>query len=100
MISKVCTYYPVRVRDIDSETPTLESILNINEFFEAFFGYFESSPPKKEIDFGVDLLPNIQPISIPPYHIDLSELKELDQISLHGVLECICLKEGLFTLNV
>ncbi|KAH0642194.1 hypothetical protein KY290_033794 [Solanum tuberosum] len=36
-------------------------------------------PPKREIDFGIDLLPDTQPISIPPYSMAPDELKELKE---------------------
>ena len=36
-------------------------------------------PSKREIEFGIDLLPDTQPISIPPYHMDPTELKELNE---------------------
>ena len=57
-------------------------------------------PPVREINFGIDLLPDTQPISTTPYGIDLAELKELkaqlkdlldrgfiNQAYLHGVLQ-------------
>ncbi|WMV24606.1 hypothetical protein MTR67_017991, partial [Solanum verrucosum] len=34
-------------------------------------------PPEREIDLGIDLLPDTQPISIPPYRMAPAELKEL-----------------------
>ena len=36
-----------------------------------------SIPPKWEIDFGINLLPDTNPISIPPYRMAPAELKEL-----------------------
>ena len=36
-------------------------------------------PPEREIDFEIDLLPDTQPISIPPYKMALEELKELKE---------------------
>ncbi|KAH0665582.1 hypothetical protein KY290_027812 [Solanum tuberosum] len=33
----------------------------------------------KEIDFGIDLIPNTQPISIPPYRMASTELNELKE---------------------
>ena len=36
-------------------------------------------PREREIDFGIDLLPDTQPISIPPYRMDPAELKELKE---------------------
>ena len=38
---------------------------------------FLGIPPKREIDFGIDLLPNTNPISSPPYWMDPGDLKEL-----------------------
>ncbi|KAH0698841.1 hypothetical protein KY284_013056 [Solanum tuberosum] len=35
--------------------------------------------PEREIDFGIDLLPDTQPISIPPYRMAPAELKELKE---------------------
>ena len=34
-------------------------------------------PPLQEIDFGIDLEPDTKPISIPPYRMAPTELKEL-----------------------
>ena len=34
-------------------------------------------PPEREIDFGIDLLPDINPISIPLYRMASAESKEL-----------------------
>ncbi|WMV13918.1 hypothetical protein MTR67_007303 [Solanum verrucosum] len=60
MISKGCVYYLVRVRDMDFETPTLESDLIVNEFSEQFPDDKLSVPPERELDFGIDLLPDMR----------------------------------------
>ncbi|WMV18884.1 hypothetical protein MTR67_012269 [Solanum verrucosum] len=57
----------VWVRDMDFETPTLESVPIVNEFLEVFSKDLPGIPPEREIDFSVDLLLDTQPISIPPY---------------------------------
>ncbi|KAH0777857.1 hypothetical protein KY290_009268 [Solanum tuberosum] len=46
-----------------------------------FFSYLKARKviSKGEIDFGIDLLPDIQPISIPPYKMNPTELKELKE---------------------
>ncbi|XP_070010212.1 uncharacterized protein [Nicotiana sylvestris] len=36
-------------------------------------------PPDREIDFGIDVIPGTQPISIPPYRMAPTELKELKE---------------------
>ncbi|XP_070010236.1 uncharacterized protein [Nicotiana sylvestris] len=47
-------------------------------------------PPYREIDFGIDVMPVMQPISIPPYRMAPTELKELKE-QLKDLLE----KEGI-----
>ncbi|KAH0638002.1 hypothetical protein KY289_037917 [Solanum tuberosum] len=79
MISKGCIYHIVRVMDFESETPSLESVPLVNEFLEVFFDDFPGIPPEWEIDFGIDLLSDTQPISIPPYRMAPAELKELNE---------------------
>ncbi|KAH0784257.1 hypothetical protein KY290_003855 [Solanum tuberosum] len=79
MISKGCTYHTFRVMDIESETPSLDSVPVVSEFLEVFPGDFLGIPPEREIDFGIEFLPYTQPISIPPYRMAPAELKELKE---------------------
>ncbi|KAH0651783.1 hypothetical protein KY284_031695 [Solanum tuberosum] len=79
MISKVYLYHLVRVKNSSSETLTLKSVPLVNEFLEVFPKYLPGVPPEREIDFGIDLLPDTQPISILPYRMALVELKELKE---------------------
>ncbi|KAH0709250.1 hypothetical protein KY284_010677 [Solanum tuberosum] len=79
IISKGYIYRLVRVRDVDFETPILELVPVVNEFPKVFPDDFPGIPPKREIDFVIDLLPDTQPISIPPYRMAPTELKELKE---------------------
>ncbi len=79
MISKGYIYHLILVKDSNSETPTLESVPVVNEFPEVFPEDLPRVPPEREIDFGIDLLPDTQPISIPPYRMAPAELKELKE---------------------
>ncbi|WMV08282.1 hypothetical protein MTR67_001667 [Solanum verrucosum] len=63
MISKGYIYHVVPVKDSNSETLTLESVPVVNEFPEDLPGV----PPEREIDYGIYLVTDTQPISIPPY---------------------------------
>ncbi|WMV41008.1 hypothetical protein MTR67_034393 [Solanum verrucosum] len=76
MISKGYIYHFIWVKDSNSETPTLESVLVVNEFLEVFPGDLPGVPLEREIDFGIDLLPDTQPISIPSFRMAPAELKE------------------------
>ena len=54
-----------------------ESVPVVNEFLEVFLDELPGIPPDREIDFGIDVLPDTQPISIPPYRMAPAELREL-----------------------
>lgn len=49
----------------------------------SFLSFFpricQGGPPNREIEFGIDLLSDIQPIFIPPYRMALAELKDLKE---------------------
>ena len=67
MISKGYLYHLVRVKDSNLEIPTLESVPVVCEFPEVFPEDLPEVLPEKEINFEIDLLPDTQSISIPPY---------------------------------
>ncbi|WMV50014.1 hypothetical protein MTR67_043399 [Solanum verrucosum] len=74
-----CIYHLGRVMDVESKTPSLESVLVVNEFSEVFPDDLPGIPPEREIDFCIELLLNTQPISIPPYRMTPAELRELKE---------------------
>jgi len=49
----------------------------IQDFLDVFSDELPSVPPYKEIDFSIELLIGIQPISKTPYRMVTNELKEL-----------------------
>ena len=51
----------------------------MNEFLEVFPEDLPRVHPDREIDFGIYVLPETQPISIPPYRMAPAELKELKE---------------------
>ncbi|XP_047260856.1 uncharacterized protein LOC124894157 [Capsicum annuum] len=69
----------VRVRDVEAESPTIQSVPIVNEFIDVFPEELPGLPPEREIDFGIDLLPGTEPISIPPYRMAPAELRELKE---------------------
>ncbi|KAF3671894.1 hypothetical protein FXO37_07780 [Capsicum annuum] len=83
MIFKGCMYHLVHVKDSSSESPSFESVPVVNEYSDVFFEDLSGIPPKREINFGINLLPGTQPIFIPPYRMAPVELKELkDQLKV------------------
>ncbi|KAF3647993.1 hypothetical protein FXO37_19686 [Capsicum annuum] len=77
MISKGCMYHLVLIKDPNFESSSLESVLVVNEYSDVFSEDLPGISPKREINFGIDLLPDTQPISILPYRMAPAELKEL-----------------------
>ncbi|XP_070004835.1 uncharacterized protein [Nicotiana sylvestris] len=69
MIKKGCIYHLVRVMDTDAEAPSLESVPVVNEFPYVILDELPRIPPNREIDFGIDVMPGTQPISILPYRM-------------------------------
>ncbi|XP_070057143.1 uncharacterized protein [Nicotiana tomentosiformis] len=114
MINKGCIYHLVRVTDTDVEAPMLEFVPVVNEFPGVFPDELLGIPPDREIDFGIDVMPDTHPISIPPYRMAPAELKVLKE-QLRDLLEkgfypakCValgrtgpfCKKERWVTKNV
>lgn len=79
MISQGCMYHLIRFRDRDSQNPTLELVPLMNEFLQIFLDDFLNVPPKIEIHCDINLLPETQPLYIPPNLIAPTQLKELNE---------------------
>ena len=62
MISKGCLYHIVRVQDLDSEIPLIESVPVVSELPDVFPNDLPGISPEREIDFGIDFLPDTNPI--------------------------------------
>ncbi|XP_070039485.1 uncharacterized protein [Nicotiana tomentosiformis] len=65
MISKGYIYHLVHVRDVEEKPPTLQSVPMVNEFPDVFPDDLPGLPPKREIEFSIDVFPGTQPISTP-----------------------------------
>lgn len=72
--------------DTTSEVSAPESVPVVNEFLEVFPDELPGIPPDREIDFGIDVLPDTQPISILLYRMAPAELRELKE-QLKDLLE-------------
>ncbi|XP_070020655.1 uncharacterized protein [Nicotiana sylvestris] len=61
------------------DTPTIDSVPIVRDFPDVFPTDLLDMPPDRDIDFGIELVPGTQPISIPPYRMAPAELKELKE---------------------
>ncbi|XP_070018243.1 uncharacterized protein [Nicotiana sylvestris] len=79
MIMKGCIYHLVRVTDTNAKALNLEAVPVVNEFPDVFPDELPGIPSEMEIDFGIDVILGTQPVSIPPYIMAATELKELKE---------------------
>eukprot|EP00253_Pinus_taeda_P008664 PITA_08664 len=78
-IRKGCQMYVIQVGFADSKdkAATLDNISVIREFADVFPKEIPGLPPKRNIDFTIELIPGAAPVSRAPYRMSLPELTEL-----------------------
>ena len=74
------------VRDVDAEVPSLDQVSIVREFPDVFSDELPRMPPDREVKFSIELAPGVQPVSIPPYRMAPTELREL-KVQLEDMLE-------------
>ncbi|XP_070003440.1 uncharacterized protein [Nicotiana sylvestris] len=79
MVRKGCLSYLAVVRDVSAETPTIDSVPVVQDFLHVFPVELPGMLPDIDINFGIDLVPGTQPISIPPYRMAPTKFKDLKE---------------------
>ena len=77
MLQKGCQGYLAFVVDRRQEGTRLEDIPIVKEFPDVFPDDISGLPPDREVEFTIDLILGTEPISIPPYRLAPTELREL-----------------------
>ncbi|KAL0458747.1 UNVERIFIED_CONTAM: Transposon Ty3-G Gag-Pol polyprotein [Sesamum latifolium] len=72
-----CEAYLAHVIDTNKVNPMLEEIPVVRDFPEIFPDDLPGLPPHKKVDFAIETLPGVAPISIAPYRMTPVELQEL-----------------------
>jgi hypothetical protein len=87
-IRKGCQVYAIQVTNLleKEDKPKLEDFVVLHEFRDMFVDEILELPPRREIDFSIDLLLGSAPISKAPYQMSLPELTEL-KIQLQELLD-------------
>ncbi|EOY26395.1 Uncharacterized protein TCM_027958 [Theobroma cacao] len=81
LLRQCCSGYLVVVRDTQAKVGDINQVSVVNEFMDVFLEELLGLPPKREIEFCIDLIPDTRPIFIPLYRMAPTELKELkDQL--------------------
>ena len=73
--------FVVSISNIEEEEerePSLDDYLILQEFKNVFPLELPSMPPLRAIDFHIDLVPRVKPISRSPYRMATHELNELN----------------------
>ncbi|XP_057248893.1 uncharacterized protein LOC125498681 [Beta vulgaris subsp. vulgaris] len=76
-LRKGCPMYLCHVHDTSKEEPRIEDVRIANEFVDVFPDDIPGMPPRRDVEFSVDLMPGTGPISKPPYRMAPAEMKEL-----------------------
>ncbi|XP_070045365.1 uncharacterized protein [Nicotiana tomentosiformis] len=79
MVEKGCLAYLAFVRDTTADTPVLDSVPVVQEFFDVFPADLPGMPPDWDIDFGIYLVLGTQPISTFPFRMAPKELRDLNE---------------------
>jgi len=67
-------------------SPALKDIPTICDFPDVFPDELPGLPPEREVQFEIDVMPGVDPISITPYRMAPAELKEL-KVQLQELLD-------------
>ena len=77
MLRKGCQDYLAYVVESGKEGTLVDEIPVVKEFPDVFPDDIAGLPPEREVEFTIDFIPGIEPISIPPYRMAPAELREL-----------------------
>ena len=77
MLRKGCQGYLAYVVGTGKEGTILDEIPVVREFPDVFPDDIAGFPQEREVEFTIDLISGTEPISIPPYRMDPTELREL-----------------------
>ena len=84
---KGCRLYAAHVlKATENETPRLEDFWVLREFKNVFPDEILGLPPKRDIDFMIELVPRVAPVSKTPYKMSTPKILEL-KMQLQDLLE-------------
>ena len=77
MLRKGCQGYLAYVVETGKEGTLVYEIPVVREFLDVFLNDIAGLPPDREVEFTIELIPGIEPVSIPPYSMAPVVLREL-----------------------
>ncbi|GJS21087.1 putative reverse transcriptase domain-containing protein [Tanacetum coccineum] len=85
-LSHGCYAFIAHVIDTSFEKKNVKDVSVINEFLDVFLEDLLGIPPKRKVEFRIDLVTSATPIAKTPYRLAPSEMKEL-MIQLQELLD-------------
>ena len=76
MVRKGCEANLAYVVDTEKAKPSTSDITTVCDYLDVFPEEFLGLPPRREIEFSIDVIPSAAPASITPYRMAPVELKE------------------------
>ncbi|XP_040952743.1 uncharacterized protein [Gossypium hirsutum] len=86
LLQRGCTAYLAYVINSDLVGSQCSKIRTVCEFPDVFPEELPGLPPGREVEFAIEVYPGTAPISIPPYRMSPTELKEL-KVQLQDLLD-------------
>jgi hypothetical protein len=84
---KGCPLYAIQVLEsVEDDKPSLEDHPTLREYRDVFLEEVSGLPPRRDIDFLVELAPGVVPVSRTPYRMSTPELVEL-KLQLKEMME-------------
>jgi hypothetical protein len=75
---KGCPLYAIQVLEsVEDDKPSLEDHPTLREYRDVFLEEVPGLPPRRDIDFSIELAPGAVPVSRTPYRMSTPELVEL-----------------------
>ena len=77
LLRQGCESYLAHIIDRSKEMSNIECNPIANEFLDVFPDELPELPPDRQIEFSIDLTPDVEPVSKAPYRMAPAEMKEL-----------------------
>ena len=77
MTKSGCDAYLANVIDTTVVSLGVSDVPIVNEFLDVFPEELPGLPPQREVEFQIETIPGVAPISMAPYRMAPAELKEL-----------------------
>ena len=77
LLEKGCQGYLAYVMNSEVEPVDMQTIPVVRKFLDVFPKELPGLPSKREVEFNIELIPGINPISVAAYRMALLELREL-----------------------